>query len=238
LIATDMDGTLTRTGKFSADLLQALDQLQQAGIPVVIVTGRSAGWVGGLVHYLPVAGAIAENGGVYIDTNGRSEILTPDWDGQTHRPQLAQLFARLQQRWPQIQPSPDNPFRLTDWTFAVTDVTPPDLPVLQQVCQDWGWDLTYSTVQVHLFKPGQSKAIALQQVLKTHFPGIDPEAVLTVGDSPNDESLFDPQRFPHSLGVANISHYWHKLSHHPTWVSQAAELDGFLEMVRALIAKP
>lgn len=237
LIATDMDGTLTRAGKFSADLLRALDQLQQLGMPVVIVTGRSAGWVSGLVHYLPVAGAIAENGGVYIDPQGRVDILTPDWDGPTHRPQLAELFARLQQRWPQIQPSPDNPFRLTDWTFAVTDVAASDLAALQQLCQDWGWSLTYSTVQVHLLKPGQSKARALQRVLQTHFPGLDPEAVLTVGDSPNDESLFDIQIFPHSLGVANISHYRDVLRHHPTWVSQAAELDGFLEMVRALTAK-
>lgn len=234
LIATDMDGTLTRAGKFSADLLRALDQLQQAGIAVIIVTGRSAGWVSGLVHYLPVAGAIAENGGVYIAADGTSEILTANWERQTHRQQLAELFARLQQRWPQIQPSLDNPFRLTDWTFAVTDVTPSELVALQQACQDWGWSLTYSTVQVHLFKPGQTKAIALQRLLKTYFSPLGPEAVLTVGDSPNDESLFDSQIFPHSLGVANISHYWDVLGHHPTWVSQAPELDGFLELVREI----
>jgi predicted HAD superfamily phosphohydrolase YqeG len=43
LIATDMDGTLTRQGKFTSALLQALENLAAVGIKVVIVTGRSAG---------------------------------------------------------------------------------------------------------------------------------------------------------------------------------------------------
>ncbi len=65
LIATDMDGTLTQRGKFTPALLQALDDLAAIGTKVLIVTGRSAGWVSGLVSYLPVAGAIAENGGLF-----------------------------------------------------------------------------------------------------------------------------------------------------------------------------
>ncbi|MBC6434493.1 HAD family hydrolase, partial [Nostoc sp. HG1] len=64
LIATDMDGTLTRRGKFTPALLQALEDLAAAGnIKVLIVTGRSAGWVSGLSAIMPVAGAMAENGG-------------------------------------------------------------------------------------------------------------------------------------------------------------------------------
>ncbi|MEB3312615.1 MAG: HAD family hydrolase [Cyanobacteriota bacterium] len=231
LIATDMDGTLTRAGKLTADLLRALEQLQRLGLPVVIVTGRSAGWVGGLVHYLPVAGAIAENGGVYLAAGRAPEILTPGLDLDHHRTQLSQVFSQLQAQWPQLQPSEDNPFRLTDWTFPVGELSREDLTALQHTCQDWGWGFTYSTVQGHLFPPGQSKAQALQQVLGRYFPTLTREGILTVGDSPNDESLFDRRFFPHSWGVANIQHYWSQLHHHPTWVSQAAELDGFLEIV-------
>jgi hydroxymethylpyrimidine pyrophosphatase-like HAD family hydrolase len=231
LIATDMDGTLTRAGKFTADLLQALDQLQRLGLPVVIVTGRSAGWVGGLVHYLPVAGAIAENGGVYLAAGQPAEILTPGLEPVHHRTQLAQLFKDLQGRWPQLQPSEDNPFRLTDWTFPLGELGWDDLTALQHSCEQRGWGFTYSTVQGHLFPAGQTKARGLQRVLERYFPSLTREGVLTVGDSPNDESLFDRRCFPHSLGVANIRHYWSQLRHHPTWVSQAAEVDGFLEIV-------
>jgi hydroxymethylpyrimidine pyrophosphatase-like HAD family hydrolase len=66
LVATDMDGTLTAHGRFTPQLLQALGSLAAANIPVLIVTGRSAGWVQAIAHYLPIAGAIAENGGVYM----------------------------------------------------------------------------------------------------------------------------------------------------------------------------
>jgi hydroxymethylpyrimidine pyrophosphatase-like HAD family hydrolase len=50
LIATDIDGTLTTHGKFTPNVLQALTNLAQAGITVVLVTGRSAGWVSGLAY--------------------------------------------------------------------------------------------------------------------------------------------------------------------------------------------
>lgn len=40
LIATDMDGTLTRRGKFTPALLQALEDLAAADIKVLIVTGK------------------------------------------------------------------------------------------------------------------------------------------------------------------------------------------------------
>ena len=70
LIATDMDGTLAQQGKFTASLLHALEDLSAADIPVLIVTGRSAGWVSGLATYLPVAGAMAPATGKQIAENG------------------------------------------------------------------------------------------------------------------------------------------------------------------------
>ncbi len=45
LIATDMDGTLTHKGKFTPELMQALEDLDEANIQVIIVTCRSVGWV-------------------------------------------------------------------------------------------------------------------------------------------------------------------------------------------------
>ena len=57
LISSDVDGTLTQNGKFSSNSISTLLDLQSAGIKVLLVTGRSAGWVSALVNYLPVAGA-------------------------------------------------------------------------------------------------------------------------------------------------------------------------------------
>ena len=76
LIASDVDGTLTDNGKFSSDFISTLLDLQSSGIKVLLVTGRSAGWVSALVNYLPVAGAIAENGGVFLQPDGQQDLLS------------------------------------------------------------------------------------------------------------------------------------------------------------------
>ena len=117
LIATDIDGTLTSDGKFTTELLQAIDLLNTKGIKLLLVTGRSAGWVSAVNNYLPVAGAIAENGGVYFNNRGEFDFLTQIDRIETHRAQLATRFWELQELYPQIQESIDNQFRITDWTF-------------------------------------------------------------------------------------------------------------------------
>ncbi|HZG39037.1 MAG TPA: HAD family hydrolase [Nodosilinea sp.] len=236
LLATDMDGTLTRQGKFTAALITGLEQLQGAGLSVVIVTGRSAGWVNGLAHYLPVTGAMAENGGVYFPPDAAPELLVDIPDLVAHRQYLSEAFSQLQWRWPQLHESDDNRFRFTDWTFDIQGLSEAELDDIAKVCQTLGWGFTYSTVQCHLFKPGQSKAAGLLQVLQRHFAPISTAEIITLGDSPNDESLFDPELFPHSIGVANVKDYWQHLTHHPAYVSHADEIEGFLELVNVLVS--
>lgn len=236
LIASDMDGTLTKQGKFTPELLQILTQLGEAGIIVLIVTGRSAGWVNGLVSYLPVAGAIAENGGLYYGSSSAApEALVTIPDFNEHRQQLAQAFQDLQAKSPHLQPSIDNRFRLTDWTFDIGGLSSHDLQWLSDRCHALGWGFTYSTVQCHIKPFAQNKATALMQVLAKYFPDLSVDQVVTVGDSPNDESLFDRDRFPHSVGVANVLHYADQLTHKPGYVTEAAEAEGFCELARSLL---
>ncbi|MBD2426675.1 HAD family hydrolase [Phormidium sp. FACHB-1136] len=236
LMATDMDGTLTRQGKFSADLIQALDQLQREGWTVLVVTGRSAGWVQGLAHYLPIAGAMAENGGVYFPGSDRPEYLSDIPNLASHRESLEEVFRHLGKHGFDLTPAEDNTFRLTDWTFSTEGLTSTDLTRMAEICHGLDWGFTYSTVQCHLFPQGQSKAAGLQRVLKRHFPQFSPQQVITLGDSPNDVSLFDAALFPHSVGVANVKHYWPHLAHHPRCVTHRPEVDGFLELIQALLA--
>jgi hydroxymethylpyrimidine pyrophosphatase-like HAD family hydrolase len=148
LIATDMDGTLTQAGKFTSALLQTLVELAQADIAVVIVTGRSAGWVQSVMNYLPVAGAIAENGGLFYPSGTESgELLVPIVNLVEHRQKLAAMFRDLQTVFPSLQESGDNPFRLTDWTFSVEGFSPEELQQISDRCHSQGWGFTYSTVE-------------------------------------------------------------------------------------------
>ncbi|TAF03883.1 MAG: HAD family phosphatase [Nostocales cyanobacterium] len=236
LVATDMDGTLTLEGKFTSVLLQALENLASAGINVLIITGRSAGWVSGISSLMPVVGAIAENGGLfYRSLNLESVALTPIPDLSQHRQHLATTFAKLQNQFPQIQESADNQFRVTDWTFDVSDLTVNQLEYLSNLCQSEGWGFTYSNVQCHIKPQGQDKARGLLQVLREYFPDYSLDQVVTVGDSPNDESLFDQSYFPVSVGVANVVKYANQLQYQPAYITTAAEGAGFCELSNSIL---
>ncbi|MBW4550652.1 MAG: Cof-type HAD-IIB family hydrolase [Aphanocapsa sp. GSE-SYN-MK-11-07L] len=231
LIATDMDGTLTRRGKFTVGLLQALENLAASGIKVLIITGRSSGWVSGLSSLMPVQCAIAENGGLFFPPdNQKALLLTPIPDLAEHRQHLAATFKQLQTKFPQIQESIDNRFRITDWTFDVASLNLDQLKTLENLCQEMGWEFTYSNVQCHIKPKGQDKAVGLLQVLREYFPEYSPEQIVTVGDSPNDESLFQQHYFPLSVGVANVLEYANQLQHLPAYVTKFSEGEGFCEL--------
>jgi HAD superfamily hydrolase (TIGR01484 family) len=238
LIATDIDGTLTREGKFTTELLQAIDLVNAKGIELLLVTGRSAGWVSAVNNYLPVAGSIAENGGVYFDRDCSGFDFISQIDRiDEHRAQLANRFWELQSRYPQIEESSDNQFRITDWTFDVAGLTDLELAEIAVQCQQWGYSFTFSTVQCHIKPPLQAKGVAILQVLKQYFPQIAPAQIITVGDSPNDASMFDRALFDRSVGVANLQHYADLLTHQPQYLAKLPEVAGFCELVNLLKAR-
>ena len=55
-----------------------------------------------------------------------------------------------------------------------------------------------------------------------------------MGDSTNDQVMFE--RFPLSVGVANIARFVPQLRHLPRHVTQAERGAGFAELARALLA--
>ncbi len=243
LIATDVDGTITEHGLLRPALLQAFEQLQSAGIRILITTGRSAGWVQGLAYYLPITGAMAENGGVSVpavegDIPSKPFQLLSLADDQTvewHRQGLQHMFTILQQRFSGLQEALDNQFRLTDWTFEQNEFSVETLEAMQRCCRDHGWGFIYSTVQCHIHLLTQNKGHGLSTFLKSTDWGLNTTQVMTIGDSPNDSSMFNPDQFPHSVGVASIAKYSDEIDHLPSHVTAASEVWGFCEMARALL---
>ncbi|GBO56826.1 haloacid dehalogenase-like hydrolase [Pseudanabaena sp. lw0831] len=235
LIASDVDGTLTQNGKFVPNFIHTLLDLQSAGIKVFLVTGRSAGWVSALVNYLPITAAIAENGGLYLQLDSKQDLLSNIPNINEHRLLLENAFCQIQNRFPSLKISSDNQFRITDWTFDVDDLSADDISAIAGKCCEMGLGFTYSTVQCHIKLAHQDKAIGLTKVLERYFPEFNQDQVLTVGDSPNDEAMFDPDKFPMSVGVVNILHYQDKMTHLPKYVTQASEFLGFAELAKLLL---
>ncbi len=237
LIASDVDGTLTHNGKFSSDFISTLLDLQSAGIKVLLVTGLSAGWGSALMNYLPVEGAIAENGGLFLQPNGNQDLLSSVPNLSRHRILLENTFHHIKQKFPNLHTSTDNQFRITDWTFDVDKLSTDNLQAISLQCDQMGWSFTYSNVQCHIKPIHQDKATGLLSVLNNHFPELTLQQVLTIGDSPNDEAMFDAAKFPMSVGVANVRHYQDKMLYLPKYVTQASEFAGFSELAKLLLQK-
>lgn len=235
LVASDLDGTLTQAEKLNTRLFQILTQLSDAGINVLITTGRSAGWVQAIASYLPVVGAIAENGGVMYWNHDPQPNLISLGNVEQHRQQLSRVFQILRNRFPHLEESADNRFRLTDWTFEVENLSATELEQIDSICQSEGYGFTYSTIQCHIKPIYQDKAHGLHQVFAQHFPDLKPEEIVTIGDSPNDESMFNREQFPLSVGVANVLRYSDRLKHLPVYVTSKCEVEGFYELARLIL---
>ena len=235
LIASDLDGTLTRAEKFAPQLFETLTKLSNAGVDVLITTGRSAGWVQAIATYLPVVGAMAENGGLLYWQGSVVPQLINEIEIDRHRQQLSRVFELLQSKFPLLQESPDNPFRLTDWTFEVEGLSLDELNHIEAICQSEGYGFTYSTIQCHIKPVAQDKAIALSKVIPQYFSDLKPEEVVAIGDSPNDESLFNPEQPWDSVGVANILKYRDRLNHLPAYISNQPEVAGFCELAELIL---
>jgi hypothetical protein len=60
------------------------------------------------------------------------------------------------------------------------------------------------------------------------------DMVVFIGDSPNDEPMFD--YFPHSVAVANIAPYLSRLKALPAYVTAAEGGAGFAEFAAFLLS--
>ena len=65
-VFTDIDDTLDDRGPAPGRRLRALERLHLAGLAVVPITGRPAGWCDMVARFWPVAGVVGENGAFYF----------------------------------------------------------------------------------------------------------------------------------------------------------------------------
>src|SRR5256885_8264582 len=71
---SDVDGTMTTGERIEAATYDALEQLGAAGMPLVVVTGRPAGWGQAFMKMLPAVAVVTENGGVTFVREGRRQL--------------------------------------------------------------------------------------------------------------------------------------------------------------------
>lgn len=229
---SDIDDTLTISGKIPAYIINALYDLQDAGVKVFFVTGRPSAFGVTLENYFGfLSGVITENGGV-LCANGQTEVLPKIENLNAYRTELESVFNRLREKFGELKASVGNEFRLTDFALDRRGIDDKTVLEIVEYTKNLGVDVVYSSIQIHLFKHKMDKGKAVRVACAKNK--IDARKIITVGDSPNDEPLF---AFEHSVGVANVSRAIARLNALPAFVTTNPYAAGALELVREILRK-
>lgn len=244
-LLTDIDDTLTTEGRLQASAYHALERLHQAGLRVVPVTGRSAGWAHMILKTWPVDAVVAESGGLYLtrDATGRLIEVThqPPAEIAAGRAALLALATNLIDAHPGLAWASDNTYRRVDvaidWCEEVAPVAAPQVEAVIAALRAAGYRARASSVHINTWLGEFDKAPMALRCLRERW-GIDAQearaAWLFVGDAPNDASMYE--QFPLSVGVANIAPALPRLPVPPAWITRASHGAGFEELAERLLA--
>lgn len=244
-VLTDIDDTVTTEGRLTADAYLALEQLSAAGITVIPITGRPAGWCDHIARMWPVFGVVGENGAFYMRYDRATrKMATHHFASEAHltnnRQKLDRLAVEILQQVPGSALASDQPYRLADLAIDFCeDVAPLTERAVQQIVAMFeaaGAQAKVSSIHVNGWFGAHDKLSMTKTLFAREF-GIDlqnnNENVLFIGDSPNDEPMFE--FFKYSVGVANIQHQLHRLTHRPKFVTPSEGGAGFVEMADRLL---
>jgi HAD superfamily hydrolase (TIGR01484 family) len=240
----DLDDTLLTHGALTRPAYDALWALGEAGLALVAVTGRPAGWARVLTRQWPVAGCIAENGAVYVVRDGPGvacHTLSSDAELHERRQRLAQLVERVRETVPEARLTDDNDLRVSDVTWDVGERCKLPEAQAQRVAREIeraGARWTQSSVHLHATFDASDKASGAVHFCRVEL-GEESGAALSrfafVGDSGNDGPCFSA--FRTTFGVANVRAHVSRLSVPPRYVASAAMGNGFAEIAAAILAK-
>jgi len=262
-IFTDIDDTLTTQGSITPDALQALSDLKAAGLWVIPVTGRHAGWCARLAHGdpenglapWPVDALMAENGGLafapdFKHQNGlqpiqikRKQLLKiyqrSDADRTVDANRMRRVAQRVLREVPQARLARDEGGRETDLAFDYNEhhhLAPDAVEQVLAILREEGMHTSVSSIHIHGCFDDFNKwqgTCWLVQQLFGRDLAQELDRWVFVGDSGNDQPMF--QHFKHSVGVANIRHCAANLTHLPRYATQAERGAGFAQVAQAIL---
>jgi hypothetical protein len=238
---SDVDGTLTTAGRVEASTYAALERLSEAGLPVILVTGRPAGWGQALMALAPVAAVVSENGGVTFVREGRRlaklygvpAATLPEWRRRMH-----EIAVDVMSKVPGARLSSDSKYRevdlAIDWNEEAS-LTKEDAEEVVQRIRKAGFSASRSSVHVNFGPPHFDKLSACITVVRHVLggDGNDLEPYVYVGDALNDAPMFGG--FAKSVGVANIRAWWDELAFKPAYLTERPEGAGLREVIEHVL---
>ena len=242
-VLLDIDDTLTTDGKLTAQAYGALERLQRAGLRVVPVSGRPAGWCDHIARMWPVDAVVGENGAFYFFHDGKRLRKVYQDDDQTRaqkRARLDHIAAQIFAALPGSALASDQPYRETDLAIDYCeDVAPLPLAAAQRIAElmrGAGLTAKVSSIHVNGWFGDYDKLATTRRLFRERF-ALELDAanreIVFAGDSPNDAPMF--AFFERSVGVANVRRYAGMMAAQPKYVTDAEAGSGFAELARHIL---
>jgi HAD superfamily hydrolase (TIGR01484 family) len=244
-VLTDIDDTITAHGKLPAASYGALERLRAAGLLVIPVTGRPAGWCDHIARMWPVDAVVGENGAFWFrhDAGARRLVkryVVGEEERALRRARLGAIAERVLALVPGSAIASDQPYREADLAIDFCEDVPA-LPLesvrrIVAIMESEGLTAKASSIHVNGWFGGYDKLSTSRVMLREDF-GLDLDAsrdeIVFAGDSPNDQPMFG--FFPHSVGVANVAAMADLMTTMPAWITTAESAEGFVELADALL---
>ena len=236
-LMTDIDDTLTHNGAIEPAALAALQRLAAAGVPVLAITGRPLGWSQPFAATWPVKAIVAENGAVALIREGdlvRTEYFQDETTRAANALRLAAVAKQVLSAVPGAALARDSPGRVTDIAIDHSEFTQLPQAAIDQavlVMRAAGMNATVSSIHINGWFGDHNKYSAAQWMLQRLFGRVleaQIENWIYVGDSTNDQLMFE--RFPLSVGVANLRNFAATLRVWPRYITQGERGLGFAEV--------
>jgi HAD superfamily hydrolase (TIGR01484 family) len=244
-VLTDIDDTLSTHGKITALAYAAMERLHDAGLMVIAVTGRPAGWCDHIARMWPVDAVVGENGALYMRYDARARKLTtcfatPQQERRSQREQLATIATKILREVPGCAVASDQLYRESDLAIDfcedVARLPAESVAHIVALMHAAGLTAKVSSIHVNGWFGSYDKLTMTRKMLAEEF-GIDlgatRERFVFVGDSPNDASMF--QYFPYSVGVANVREFGDCVGNPPKYVTARESGAGFAELADFLL---
>ncbi len=244
-VLTDIDDTLTTEGHLTAAAYTALERLHAAGLKVIPVTGRPAGWCDHIARMWPVDGVVGENGAFWMRYDARAKKLRTVFAGLPPADRQARIDALAREilaAVPGCAPASDQFCRIADLAIDYCeDVAPLPAAAVDAIVrrmESAGMRAKVSSIHVNGWFGDYDKLSTTRRMLREEF-GVSLESAeereqwVFVGDSPNDAPMFG--FFPNSVGVANVMDFGERLKVKPAYVTRARAGAGFVEVCEVLL---
>jgi hypothetical protein len=245
-VLTDIDDTLTNGGRLPADVFVAMERLRAAGIRIMPITGRPAGWCDHIARMWPVDGLVGENGAFYFRYDDRlrkmqRRYFKSESQRKTDRSKLEKIKKEVLEKVPGCQVASDQAYREADLAIDFCEDVAPlpmkDVAKIARCFESAGAKAKISSIHVNGWF-GEYDKLTMTEVMFEEDFGHRledvKEQVIYIGDSPNDAPMFS--YFPHSVGVANVLLFKGMMDDYPAWVTKREGGYGFAEMVDVLLS--